>query len=169
VKNLNKEEIRESVTPLAAGLYWVGDPCYVVPDQHWLPWLEDAWEGADGNRVVIMDGRVEGRRIVASGTAHGDGSYFDQFGREYPVDAGLIGAVHAAFWPEHAAKKAEHLGMHLVEFDRPFTVSFDEDGTIHVGHLRIPTDWDPQDGEVCQDHGTLLDYDGGCEACEELA
>jgi hypothetical protein len=152
---------------LAAGTYWVGDPCYIVPDRLWMPWLEAAWENTEPNTVTILDARVEGRRVVASGTAYGDGVYFDQDGREYPVDAGLIGAVHAGFWPEHAAAKVEHLGMNLVEFPEPFHVGF-EDGDIVIGHLRIPTG-DQEDEDTCPDHGTELDVMGGCPDCEELA
>jgi len=72
--------------------YYVGDLCYV---------LHNAWnevcdrlfphitEGTNWGTHTLSDGRV----IRLHGTAYGDGTYFDNNGREYGVDAGLIGCI----------------------------------------------------------------------------
>lgn len=152
----------EFAAPLAAGTYLVGDPCYAFSndlDANWQNWLADAWKDVDANRVTILDGRVGGMRVVASRTAYGDGEYQDQNGFSYPVDAGLLGAVHIGFlrnlYPEHHGKTHEELeaalGMRVVEFKRPFHVSFDEeDGMVTIGHISIMTgddddEWDEDD------------------------
>lgn len=142
--------------PLAAGRYWVGDPCYAFtdrPHEDWMAWLEDAWKDVDANKVRILDGRFQGRRIVASGTAYGDGFYDGTDGNAYGVDAGLIGVVHADFFPElmKGIDVAEGLpvvgefGMVLHEFPEPFHVSYEpETGDITIGHVTVHTgqpDW----------------------------
>lgn len=153
----------EFAAPLAAGTYLVGDPCYAFKVDHsvWMEWLNDAWKDVDANRVTILDGRVRGMRIVASRTAYGDGEYQDQEHRSYPVDAGLLGAVHVGFLRNLAPEAAElrgtalekwaaDQGLHVVEFKRPFHVSFDEeDGMVTIGHISIMTgdddEWDEDD------------------------
>jgi hypothetical protein len=163
----------EFAAPLAAGTYLVGDPCYAfsndAPGDLWGEWLGDAWKDVDANRVKILDGRVQGMRIAASNTAYGDGVYRDQNSFEYMVDAGLLGAVHIGFianlYPEYAGltheEIAEKCSMRLVEFPRPFHVSFDaDDGTVTIGHISIMTgddideDWEEaweEDEEVDED------------------
>jgi hypothetical protein len=70
---------------MPAGRYWVGDLCYV---------LRDVWDCVcllgDGAHVL-----PDGRRVVVFSTVHGDGTYNDEHGREYPVDSGIIGCVRA--------------------------------------------------------------------------
>lgn len=73
-----------------AGKYFLGDPCYAVPDRLWDKLLGSCRFFAD------CVGEVEGHKVLGFGTAHGDGVYEDQFGNEFPVDAGLIGLVPEA-------------------------------------------------------------------------
>lgn len=145
----HKQDRTSTDQPLAAGTYLVGDPCYAFSndlDENWQAWLADAWKDADANRVRILDGRVKGMRVVASGTAHGDGEYYDQDGYVYGVDAGLLGAVHIGFLANlhprlanltHGEIEAE-TGMNVVEFSEPFHVSYGE-GTVKIGHVEIDT------------------------------
>lgn len=175
----NAVSTSEFAAPLPAGTYLVGDPCYAFTNDTartngndlWSEWLDSAWKDVDANRVRILDGQVRGMRIAASGTAYGDGSYPDQDGFSYPVDAGLIGAVNAEFvrslYPELAHLPIEEFAakasMRVVEFDRPFHVSYDEDGAIQVGHIRVMTGDDEDDDETCSACGTdWCDYDGQC-------
>lgn len=170
---MTKDLFREQATstsqfaaPLAAGTYLVGDPCYAFSndlDANWQNWLADAWKDVDANRVTILDGRVRGMRVVASRTAYGDGEYEDQDGFLYPVDAGLLGAVHIKFlrnlYPEHDGKAHERLeaelGMRVVKFEHPFHVSFDEEsGVVSVGHISINTGdspWEDDEDEAEDD------------------
>jgi hypothetical protein len=164
---MTKDTFREQATstsefaaPLAAGTYLVGDPCYAFDNDNpngdtWMEWLNDAWKDVDANRVRILDGRVRGMRIAASGTEHGDGTFGDQFGNSYGVDAGLIGAVHVGFlanlYPSLAGKTDEQLeeltGMKVFQFEKPFHVSY-EDGVVSVGHVNVDTNgWYGEDDE----------------------
>lgn len=169
----SKNNRTQTMEPIAAGRYWVGDPCYAFSNEHptdtglWMAWLEDAWSEGDPNQMRILDGRVQGRRISASRTEYGDSTYYDQEGREYPVDAGVIGVVHETYLPflsptEVAAGKTP-FGMHLVEFAEPFRIEYDN-GLIRIGTILIPTAWEAVEGcefcgEVeCQDQECLEDY-----------
>lgn len=166
--------------PLPAGKYLVGDPCYSFTNDPnpngsdlWMQWLNAAWKDCDANQVKVLDAEVAGFRIAASGTAYGDGQYPDQFGNSYCVDAGLIGAVPieaiSILYPEYAGLTDEALGEKtmtmVMTFDRPFHVSFDEDGVISVGHVNIETGDSDDDG--CSYCGGYCDYEGECLEAEE--
>jgi hypothetical protein len=116
---------------LPPGTYVIADPCYHVPDEQWDRVLDESdifarpeatFEAEDGSIV----------KVVAFGTAYGDGVYEDQYGNHYPVDAGLIGIMST----EHVVPTL-HLGA-VHSFDYPVEC-FEEDGTIYFGHIRIPT------------------------------
>jgi hypothetical protein len=72
-----------------AGRYWLADPCYSISnDEVWMELLTSS--------NFFMDspvGTSKGYEVLAFGTAYGDGVYPDNRGREYAVDAGLIGLV----------------------------------------------------------------------------
>ena len=172
---------RESATstsqfaaPLAAGTYLIGDPCYAFDNDDpngdlWNKWLDACWEGLDADRTQIMYGRVSTYLIAASGTEHGDGTYYDQDGFEYSVDAGLLGAVpvsalHSTY-PKLARKNYDDLqeatGMRVVSMAVPFHVSY-ESGVVVIGPYRIDTNW-YQEEDTCSwcgephDEGDCLD------------
>ena len=64
---------------------------------------------------------ANGVRIALHSTAYGDGTYQDQQGRDYPVDAGLIGCIRVedVYDPEWYLA-----GMNVVEFDKPFQIVY---------------------------------------------
>ena len=138
--------------PLPAGAYIVGDPCYAFPDQgDWMALLESGGLNDPDGMPRIMECDLPERRLsfTASGTSYGDGTYTDQFGNQYAVDAGLIGVV-PAFAP---GVEADSELVQIVEFDEPFTVEYDE-GVITIGRLIINT------GEEELDEEDMLgDYD----------
>lgn len=110
--------------------YWVGDLCYVMHDC-WTEVCDLTFPDSSteiGGPLKLQDGR----EFVIFGTAHGDGVYEDQYGREYPVDSGCIGAIRLSdirdteLWSE---------GGNLLEFP-PGAVMKDScyyDGTIVIG------------------------------------
>jgi hypothetical protein len=120
---------------MPAGKYWVGDPCYSVPDDRWIEWLEAADYTSEPD---ILFAKVAGRPVLGIGTAYGDGEYTSNLGHSFPVDAGLIGVTPVEL------VKGEPFGSTLVEFNRPFECRYDE-GTIILGHIKIDTD--PKDDE----------------------
>lgn len=68
--------------------FYVGDICYALADDTY----HGVWGEAD-----YEDGIYEvpgtGFSFAAAGTAYGDGTYQDEYGRVYSVDAGNIGIV----------------------------------------------------------------------------
>ena len=72
----------------SAGEYWVGDPCYVVPD--------DIYQGIWGDKYKFKDGTIDcgnGLSFQVHGTAWGDGEYKGSNGFIYGVDAGVLAIV----------------------------------------------------------------------------
>jgi hypothetical protein len=150
----------EKIT-LPAGRYFVGDPCYTAgkDDKAWQDWCSTADFGSDD----VMAATFNGLPVIGLHTAHGDGLYMDGSGREYGVDAGLIGAV-----PEELIKKMnisdEDLkgSGHWVETKDDFVLEQGGRGLLNIGHLQIETDpeedepeedeqWDSEDEEDAHD------------------
>ena len=102
------------------GTYYVGDLCYVMHPQ----WKEVcALMFASGDKGVL-DGEfnlANGVRFAVQRTAYGDGTYQDDQGRDYPVDAGLIGCIRVE---DVVDPEAWLEGVQTVEFELPFTVEY---------------------------------------------
>lgn len=121
--------VTEVVMP--AGEYWVGDPCYSVPNDRWMEWLEAA--DYENERTILL-AELSEKPVLGINTAYGDGEYMDESGNSYPVDAGLIGLT-----PVELATESAPFGSHRVYFANDFTCSYN-DGTITLGHINIDTD-----------------------------
>ena len=97
---MRREVVEEQIT-LDAGDYWLGDPCYVIRDEDWMPWLE----ATDYTTETNLIGEIPGTDHSAVGfqTAFGDGIYpYTVNGKEVfelGVDAGLIGFVPVEYEP----------------------------------------------------------------------
>jgi hypothetical protein len=108
------------------GAYILGDPCYVVPDADWDALLQSC------NYFNEPVGKVGDFKVLAFGTKWGDGCYPDNKGNTYPVDAGLIGLVPAAYatldWNDST----------LVVFETE-TLCTDEDGVLKFGNYIVDT------------------------------
>jgi len=121
---------------MPAGEYFVGDPCYAVPDDRWMEWLEAA-DYTNGHRFLLAE--LDGYPVLGVGTAYGDGAYPGTDGNTYPVDAGLIGLV-----PVQVATDAP-FGMVRHTFTSDFECSYQEDsGKITLGHIAVFTDLDDE-------------------------
>jgi hypothetical protein len=117
------------------GKYYIGDLCYVMHGE----WDEFCKLTIVGDKV--LDGEfnlADGRRFATFTTAWGDGNYFDQNGKSYDVDAGLIGCIRLADIdltnPENSL-----IGGNIVEFVQPFS-TFSAGGEIRIGNVLINTD-----------------------------
>jgi len=120
---------RATVPP---GSYFLGDPCYAVPDALWMPLLESC------SIFEQPIGTVDGTQVLAFGTAYGDGSYSDQADNTFSVDAGLIGLTPMALASTHPnCAQLESLGL-LVTFTSR-TVCTSADGVLRFGPHRIDT------------------------------
>ena len=107
------------------GTYLVGDLCYVMHPQ-WKEVCNLMFATGDNS---VLDGEfnlANGVRFALHSTAYGDGTYQDQEGRDYPVDAGLIGCIRVedVYDPEWYLE-----GMNTVVFDKQFELVYN-DGII---------------------------------------
>lgn len=133
---------------LPAGKYYVGDLCYVM-HKEWDEVCSLFFKGRDDHGCNEGEFNLkDGRRFASYNTKYGDGGYYDQFGDEYSVDAGLIGCI--ALNDIDLKDDDNYLdGGQIIEFKSDFTVSGsqglsrrDWDGVIRIGHIVIKTDDD---------------------------
>lgn len=148
---------------MKAGTYYVGDLCYILSEENGFDWgrvLDETgylgcYKPGTCERLD-RDERTgyfsyEGVKFFSSSTAYGDGSYRDEQGNEYDVDAGLIGCFPLDALPKGAAKAGTTAfrGGQVIEFERDFSCRVcDGNGTITIGHVRIDTDPDDDDEDV---------------------
>lgn len=114
----------ERFTIKSKGEYYIGDICYVLSDDVY----HDFW----GRQHSFNDGSFTVPKSKLSfatvSTDHGDGTYKDQYGMIYPVDAGNIGIV-----PIELCSKTEGLNEGRVsDFVGEVHISVDEDGVVEV-------------------------------------
>jgi len=127
---------------MPAGTYWIGDLCYVMHDE----WDEFCELTIKGNQCVDGEFQLkDGRRFAQYHTAYGDGTYADEDGSEYGVDAGLLGCIMVKDIDD--AKPENDLGLgHVVTFNYPFHTE-SVNGKIAFGHILIDTDPPYEDEE----------------------
>jgi hypothetical protein len=125
-----------------AGRYYIGDPCYAIEGNHWSKWLTNA--GLYTNPDMLTGNIVDSFDAHAFSTAYGDGTFYDQEGREYGVDAGLIGLVPISYLEANNVKVEKY--WTFVTFDRPTECSSFK-GTLSFGDIVINTDWDEEEEE----------------------
>ena len=87
---------------LPAGIYYVGDLCYVLPEDDYDD-IICSFQYNDGDVY-----KINGYTFAVSNTAYGDGCYLDSFKNEYPVDAGIIGILRLDNRPELLSKLLQH-------------------------------------------------------------
>jgi hypothetical protein len=129
---------------MPAGRYYIGDLCYVMTDEEWDEFCSITIKG---NQCI--DGEFtfkDGRRFATYGTKWGDGLYFDQYGREYSVDAGLIGCIKIDDIKAEKYDNIEDLG-NVTDWGVDFITNGgrgdpDWDGVIRFGNCMIRTDGD---------------------------
>ena len=141
---------------LPAGLYYVGDLCFVLAERN------EAEEGYDWDTVLNDTGtlgctRIDGEPLepdepqpccwtighwetgepvefFSSHTSYGDGTYTDEQGREYPVDAGLIGVFPMWALPDSCGGVGPVRGGNIINFKQAFCChTVDEEGVILIG------------------------------------
>lgn len=163
--DIEDEDNAEQYILVPAGEYWLGDPCYSVRDEDWIPWLE----AADYTNERVLWAQIPGTEYWALGlsTQWGDGCYLDEQGNEYGVDAGLIGLVPVAYNPttnytldENGRNEHGATGIaRRVVFDKATRCYIDTRGTafrggryhtLTFGSIRIETgDGDPEECDGC--------------------
>lgn len=149
------------------GTYYVGDPCYAIPDQDWTDFCDllFSFKGSGHNpsdgKELVEDGfgfEFSGEQVWCADTKYGDGGYHDQDRREYSVDAGMIGVVPTTLIVPEPGSEATHdprkgtdthvEGGHMIEFTEEFTVERINGSLIRIGNIKIETD----DGDEEEDN-----------------
>ena len=129
---------------MKAGTYYIGDLCYVMNDR----WDEFCSLTISGHNV--LDGEfnlADGTRFATFTTRWGDGTYKDELGNKYPVDAGLIGCIRVEdIAPEELINIKNG---RVVEFIKDFT-TFSSGGVISIGTVSIDTDPAEVEEEECE-------------------
>ena len=117
--------------------YCIVDLCYVLKN-HWDEFCSKTIKGDE-----VLDGEfdISGARVVSFVTAYGDGTYHDNHGREYSVDAGLIGMVSVEDLEKLGytswAEDVDGLG-NVVEFSKVFRC-YNDSGVLVFGDVRVDT------------------------------
>lgn len=125
------KKIITTAVEMPAGEYYVGDPCYAVPNERWMEWLEAA-DYENERRFLLAD--LDGYPVLGIGTAYGDGMYEDEDYNQYPVDAGLIGLVPVEVADDSCASRR-------VRFPHTFMCTYVEEyRMIVLGNIRIDTE-----------------------------
>jgi hypothetical protein len=136
------DEVRASFGP---GTYFIGDICYALDDKLY----HDVWGGEHDYDDGVFE--AGGKKFVVARTKYGDGGYPGTDGREYGVDAGVIGIVPQELWKKDA--KAEPPGGRVVKVTDSLTFAASDgifDISIDGEELRINTR-DDEDEEVEDD------------------
>lgn len=129
---------------MPAGRYYVGDLCYVMHDA-WTEAVDlmfpSAAEGFKSVEGVLT--LKDGRQFAIFSTSYGDGTYFDQQGNDYPVDAGSIGCIRV----EDIKDDTADIGLgNVIDFDQDFVVESDGEN-LKFGHIVIVTGVEDYDEE----------------------
>lgn len=122
----------EVTVRMPPGEYYVSDPCYCFNDDTWpkIGELTNWWE--DEEKPVF---EYKGKACLAFSTAHGDGCFTDNQGREYGVDAGMIGLI-----PVEVADKEPGNGLgHKMTFTKSFRCTRFPEGKLRFGDIVIDT------------------------------
>ena len=132
---------------MPSGKYYIGDLCYVMHDR-WDEFCQKSFD-EDGysrqGRIVMDDGSI----VAWFGTAWGDGTYRDQSGRKYGVDAGLIGCIKMNDINHDNLENEVKFG-HIVNFVRNFECGY-QDGDIWFDDITINTDPSYEEEEEYED------------------
>lgn len=132
--------VKANVETFPAGLYYVGDLCYFLPDHVYDDYV-GSLTGYEGVEVEVTDGEQSPYLSFYSHTAYGDGIYRDNKKNSYCVDAGIIGIVQLVNDGMIAAAKSQEKAKlaKVIKFEHPFTVDVDG-GTFEFGDIKICTD-----------------------------
>jgi hypothetical protein len=101
-----QKKINEKIEFEGKTRIWIGDPCYVIPDELWDCVCKQIYVGTEHevNHIIqfelsdlsdVMRVNCAGKKLafIQCGTMYGDGRYYGFGSSTYPVDAGCLAAV----------------------------------------------------------------------------
>lgn len=117
---------------MPAGRYYVGDLCYVMHDV----WDEvcDLMFPYDGHGEYGKFQLKDGREFAVYSTMYGDGTYMDNSGRNYYVDAGVIGCILESDIRDPNPSN----GGNYIDFAKDFDTG-EDGGVIRFGNVYVDT------------------------------
>lgn len=148
----------DTTVTLPAGEYYIGDPCYVLHEE-WTEICDNFFFADKTNPYSCAQGEytfVDGRRTFVGNTAYGDGTYSDNIGNTYGVDAGCLGIILLEDIdqtnPENYIR-----GGNIHTFDKPFIANV-LNGVFTFGSIIINTR-DDEEEEDEYDWDNVEDFD----------
>lgn len=123
---------------MAAGDYYIGDPCYAIDENLWQQFCDMILDDDILKNGCIIE--FQGHKCFVCATNWGDGAYYDQLGREFGVDAGILGAIPKVLC---VRERWQELG-HTFVTTEDFSVGADkgrhiEEKSIYFGAVRVKT------------------------------
>jgi hypothetical protein len=154
--------------------FWFGDPCYVVPDELWIPFC-DAWQAYEKEHDANPDNTPLPHSYIANvhdeetgvgfyswNTAYGDGTYKlfvnDKEVASLGVDAGTLSAIPMKLikhWKQQG-RIGEYSDLgHVVSTEHLNGEIVCEGGDFFWDGVRLPTGYsaDHEDEEECEEEG----------------
>lgn len=176
---MHYEKLKDTVINASTD-FWIGDPCYVVPDTHWGP-LCDNWQSYEKEHEDNPDNTPLPRSYVAEvqdeetgyvfycwSTAYGDGSYKlfvnEKEVASLPVDAGTLSAIPVGLikhWKD-TGQISDYEGLgHVVGEENLQGELVSENGDMFWGSVRLPTGYEEESDEddpwsECEEEGYFL-------------
>ena len=121
---------------LPAGDYVISDPSYVLCDDDYSRIIDETYCYSKNENHIFIDSKT-GLKFCVFSTAWGDGFYYDNEGREYGVDAGVIGCIPIGMCSKDIGKYS-----HKESFANDFVVAVggEHNGLLKFGDIIIDTD-----------------------------
>jgi hypothetical protein len=131
------------------GIYFCGDPCYVIKDSKWGKFCDLSWKHDN------EEFEFEGYTVFASGTKYGDDVYTGSDDNGYAVDSGTLGCIPIELckakgldFSNPQCVKYKHSGSvlgYIYDFEEDFECS-EVGGKFEFGD-KLSIDTDPPDDE----------------------
>lgn len=127
-----------------AGTYYIGDLCYVINDDSMWRKMGDAMFPGGIVKDGLID--VEGYQMISFSTMYGDGTYTDNHGNEYPVDACMIGLISVQDIEKINGGPVDMEFGNVATFEKDF-ICKSSNGELYFGQYVIDTGYDDEEDE----------------------
>jgi len=135
---------------LAAGRYYIGDPCHVLKDEIYTRIWGAIYDYKEGKFAI------NGHDFIVHSTHGGDGTFYDHKQRKYVVESGMIAAISMELVDpsEEKIKECKKNGI-IITFHTPFQFIYDA-GIFYIqsykNFIEINTRNEEEYLSECEDH-----------------